>query len=219
MATGGILMLIRRLNVGYLDTNCYLVACRKTSETVVIDPGFKEDETGRILEEIDRLGLQVKYIVNTHGHIDHISGNGVLKQAFGAEILIHKNDAPMLLDSRKNLSRTLGVRFVSTPEWRLLSDEDLVEFGRLELRVIHTPGHTKGSISLYSESERVAFTGDTLFAGSIGRTDLLGSSFKDIMRSLKKRLMKLPDQTVAYPGHGEKTTIGKEKLQNPFILT
>jgi glyoxylase-like metal-dependent hydrolase (beta-lactamase superfamily II) len=211
-------MLVRCLNVGYLGTNCYLVACKKTLEALVIDPGFKDDETGKVLDEIDKFGVRVRYIVNTHGHVDHTSGNGALKKASGAEIMIHENDAEILNNPWKNLSKMLGLAADSPPADRLLSDGDLIKVGRLKLKVIHTPGHTAGSISLYCGSERVVFTGDTLFAGSIGRTDLPDSSFKEIMQSLRDKLMRLPDQTVAYPGHGEKTTIGKEKLENPFVL-
>jgi len=211
-------MLITCLTVGFLATNCYLVACGKTSESIVIDPGFKEDESEKILEEISKKSMNVKYILNTHGHMDHISGNGIMKKATGAEILIHEDDASMLTEPRKNLSKSLGITVVSPPADRLIRDGDIIKVGSLELKVIHTPGHSRGSISLYSESEGVVFTGDTLFAGSIGRTDLPGSSFRDIMRSLREKLMTLPEETVAYPGHGEKTTIGKEKLGNPFLL-
>jgi len=210
-------MWIRSLIVGFLDTNCYLVAPKEGSEAIVIDPGFREDEAEKILKEITEHGLQVKYIVNTHGHLDHISGNSILRQATKALILIHENDVSMLNDSLKNFSRRLGLVVTSPPADRLIRDGEIIELGQLELEVIHTPGHTYGSISLYCQEEGIVFTGDTLFAGSIGRTDLSGSSFKDIMQSLRGKLMKLPDQTLVYPGHGGKTTIGKEKRDNPFL--
>lgn len=212
-------MQLRRLTVGLLGTNCYLVACEKTLNAMVIDPGFRGGEGEKILEEIDRQDLRIKFIVNTHGHMDHISGNGMLKQATGAEILIHKNDASMLVDPRKNLSRMLGLTVISPPADRLLSEGDIVEVGLLQLEVVHTPGHSSGSISLYCESEGVVFTGDTLWAGTVGRTDLADSSFKDLMCSLRDKLMILPDHTIVYPGHGEITEIGREKRENPFLLT
>jgi len=210
-------MLIRSLTVGSLNTNCYLITCKKTAQAMIIDPGFKECEAEKILEEIAKHDLEVKYIVNTHGHMDHISGNGMLKQATGAAILIHENDASMLTDPWKNLSEIFEPTAVSPPADYFLHDGDIIKVRLLELKVIHTPGHSSGSISLYCESENIVFTGDTLFAGSIGRTDLPGSSFKEIMRSIRGKLMKMPDHTIAYPGHGEKTTIGKEKAENPFF--
>jgi glyoxylase-like metal-dependent hydrolase (beta-lactamase superfamily II) len=209
-------MFVKPLSVGFLKTNCYLVACEKTANAMVIDPGFEETKAERILEEIHSRGLKVKHLVNTHGHLDHISGNGILKQATGAAILIHENDAQMLTDRRKNLSNMSGLNVVSPPADRLLHDGDIIRIGLLELRVIHTPGHSSGSISLYCESEGIVFTGDTLFARSIGRTDLPGSSPDEIGRSLAK-LMTLPESTIVYPGHGERTTIGTEKAENPFL--
>lgn len=210
-------MLIRRLTVGFLGTNCYLVACEKTLEAIVIDPGFRADETEKVLREITERDLHLRYVVDTHGHADHMSGNSALKQATGAEILIHEDDAQLLADPSKNLSKMMGFTVVSPSADRLLREGDLVRVGSFELEVMHTPGHTRGSISLHCTSDSIVFTGDTLFAGSIGRTDLPSSSFKDIMRSLS-RLMGLPAQTVVYPGHGEMTTIGKEKRENPFVL-
>ncbi|MCW4020722.1 MAG: MBL fold metallo-hydrolase [Candidatus Bathyarchaeota archaeon] len=198
-------MLVKSWAVGLLDTNCYLVACKKSSEAIVIDPGFAKDESRKILKEISKRGLKVKYIVNTHGHGDHIGGNDTLRKATGAEILIHQNDASMLTAC-------------SPPADRLLDDGDIVKAGSLRLEVIHTPGHTGGSVSLYCESGGAVFTGDTLFAGSIGKTGS-DAAFKAIMQSLRGRLMKLPDQTVAYPGHGEKTTIRTERTENPFVST
>ena len=211
-------MLIDSLTVGFFYTNCYLVACKKTLEAIVIDPGIKEAEDKKIFEKLAKHDLKIKYIVNTHGHIDHISGNDILKQATDAEILIHENDALMLADPWENLSEMLDFHAVSPPADRLLHDGDAIKIGRLKLKVIHTPGHSSGSISLYREAEDAVFTGDTLFAGSIGRTDLPGSSFKEIMLSLKDKIMKMPDNTTVYPGHGAKTTIGKEKRTNPFLL-
>jgi len=209
-------MLLYSQVVGPLATNCYIVACEESHEALIIDPGFAAGEGNKILNKIVECGLEVKQILNTHGHVDHTSGNKVLKEFTKAEILIHRDDALMLIDPSKNLSNLLGNSVISPEADRLVEDGDIVKVGNLKFRVLHTPGHTKGSISLFCEEEKVVFTGDTLFAGSIGRTDLPGSSFEEIMYSLK-RLTGLPDETIVYPGHGGKTNIGREKRMNPFL--
>ena len=206
-------MLIKRLVGGLLSTNCYIVGCEETGEAMVIDPGFEESECKEILGEVAVLGLKVKCIVNTHGHPDHICCNGVLKRATGAEILVHEDDADLLV-------RPFGLFLeggVSPAADRLVRDGDTIRVGKLEFRVIHTPGHSRGGISLHCEGESVVFTGDTLFNRSIGRTDLPGSSVEDMFRSLRDKLMKLPDHTIVYPGHGPETTIGEERMWNPFL--
>ena len=198
--------------VGFLSTNCYLLVCRETGEAAVIDPGTSsEDEIKAILREASRLGADIRLIINTHGHPDHVAGDRPLKEATGAEVLIHEAEA----------------HFLTSPPWpwpglrplrpdRLLKDGDEIRIGRLCLLVIHTPGHSQGSICLYERADGLAFTGDTLFAGSIGRTDLPGSSMSDMMRSLA-RLMELPDETAIWPGHGPPSTIGAERERNPFV--
>ncbi|NIR86580.1 MBL fold metallo-hydrolase [Candidatus Bathyarchaeota archaeon] len=209
-------MITKMFTVGTLCTNCYVVSCTETRETVIIDPGFETDlEAKTVLKEIERRKLRVRYIVNTHGHHDHTGGNGIMKRLTGAPILIHEYDAPMLTDSTKNLSMLFGLRTVSvSPPDRMLHDGDIVKVGDVSLRVLHTPGHSRGSISLLSAD--AVFTGDTLFAGSIGRTDLPSSSYEEIMLSLKK-LATLPDPMRVYPGHGSTSTIGEEKRHNPFL--
>jgi len=211
-------MKVERRIVGPIETNCYVVACEKTREAVVVDPGFGKSEAEAFIDEIKERGLKVKYIVNTHGHDDHTSGNKALKEATNAEVLIHEADAHMLTPFSLNRPKTRNNETESPVADQLLKEGDVIEAGNIRLTVIHTPGHTKGSISLHSQNDNVAFTGDTLFAQSIGRTDFPGGSYPDIMRSLKTKLAKLPDQTVVYPGHGETTTIGKEKKENPFLL-
>jgi glyoxylase-like metal-dependent hydrolase (beta-lactamase superfamily II) len=204
--------------VGPIETNCYVVECEKTREAVVVDPGFGKSEAKAFIDEIRERGLKVKYIVNTHGHDDHTSGNTAIKEATNAKVLIHEADAHMLTPLSTNRPKTRNNETESPVADQLLKEGDVIEAGNIRLTVIHTPGHTKGSISLYSHNDNVVFTGDTLFAQSIGRTDLPGGSYPDIMRSLKTKLAKLPDQTVVYPGHGETTTIRKEKNSNPFLL-
>jgi len=208
-------MNIKMLTVGRVWTNCYIVGCSETQEALIIDPGFdRESEADRVLKVVDRHRLRVKYIVNTHGHPDHTAGNGVLKEATGAPILIHELDAPKLTDASKSLPGLFGLRVTSPPVDRMLKEGDIVQAGKVKLTVLHTPGHSKGSISLLGES--VVFTGDTLFAGSIGRYDFPDASFREIMGSLK-RLAMLPDHVRVYPGHGPTSTMGREKRSNPFL--
>ncbi|MBS7640458.1 MAG: MBL fold metallo-hydrolase [Candidatus Bathyarchaeia archaeon] len=211
-------MRIISLVVGPISTNCYIVACERSGEAIVIDPGFNRSDEGVVLEKIHDLKLSVKCIVNTHGHVDHISGNMKLKRETGASIMIHTYDADMLVDPIRNGSIMMGLNVVSPPPDIMLQDGDEIKVGELRVKVLHTPGHTPGSISLYIEEERVVFTGDTLFAGSIGRTDFPGSSYEKIMLSIRERLLSLPDDTRVYPGHGPWTTIGIERRENPFLL-
>jgi len=209
-------MRILSWRVGPLATNCYAVLCEESREALIIDPGLSAGEERQIIDNVIHRGFKVKFILNTHGHADHISGNGILKRLTDAWILIHEEDAFMLTDPHENLSFMLGLTITSPKADRLLRDEDSISLGELEFKVIHTPGHTRGSISLFSMEEKIVFTGDTLFAGSIGRTDLPGSSFRDMMDSLR-RLMELPDETIVYPGHGDVTSIGWERRSNPYI--
>ena len=209
--------MMESMTVGILATNCYLLLCDDTRESLIIDPGFSIEEANTVLERIRRSRAKVKYIINTHGHFDHISGNGLLKDALKAEILIHKDDACMLTDPYRNLSYMLGLTIVSPKPDRLLEDGEKIEVGKLQLIVMHTPGHTEGSISLFCKEENAVFTGDTLFAGSVGRTDLPGASLQKLLKSLNEKLLKLPDETIVYPGHGGKTTIGRERRTNPFL--
>jgi len=205
-------MIIKKLAVGPLMANCFIVACEKTKEAVVIDPG---DETDRILWSLAELELTVKYIINTHGHFDHVGGNKEMKEATGADILINSLDAPML----SQLSAAAASFGLSTdnspPPDKALEDGDIISFGSITLKVIHTPGHSPGGIALYADGN--LFVGDTLFAGSIGRSDLPGGDFHTLISSIKNKLFILDDAVRVFPGHGPETTIGKEKLTNPFV--
>lgn len=209
-------MITKMFTVGTLCTNCYVVGCTETREAIIVDPGFNTDtEAKTVLKEINQRELRVKYIVNTHGHPDHTAGNGIMKKLTGAPVLIHEYDAPMLTDAAKNLSMLFGLRTPSLPPAdQLLHDGDIIKVGNVALRVLHTPGHSRGSISLLGDD--AVFTGDTLFAGSIGRTDFPDSSYEEIIRSLKK-LATLPDHVKVYPGHYPTSTIGEEKRSNPFL--
>jgi len=209
------LMILQMFAVGRLFTNCYVVGCEKTKESIIIDPGFDDQlEAERVFEFIDSNALILKFIVNTHGHPDHTCGNGIVKKRFHIPLLIHEYDAHMVGKSSNKISELFGFENSSPPADMLLHDGDMVKFGKTTLKVIHTPGHSRGSISLLGEKE--VFTGDTLFAGSIGRTDFPESSARDMTLSLRK-LANLPNHLVVYPGHGPITTIAKEKRSNPFL--
>lgn len=206
-------MILKGLAIGTVGTNCYIIGCEETREGAVIDPGGSPQHIMRIVEEEK---LTIKYIINTHGHIDHIAANAKIKEATGAAILIHEADAKMLTSSASNLSLFMGHRITSPAADRLLKDGDKIQIGTtIELEVIHTPGHTPGGICL--KTGNIIFCGDTLFAGSIGRTDFPGGSFTTLIRSIKERLMCFDDDTICYPGHGPATTIGFERLNNPFL--
>jgi hydroxyacylglutathione hydrolase len=205
-------MIIDTLPVGPIMANCYILGCEDTRIAAVIDPG---DEPERILAALARNGLTVGCILNTHGHFDHVGANARLKAATGAEIMIHALDAPMLADLA-TAGRMFGLRVENSPPAdRTLTDGDRIEFGKLSLKVIHTPGHTPGGVAF--QTDDAVFVGDTLFAGSIGRTDLPGGDFDTLLRSIQTRLFTLPDQVKVFPGHMSTTTIGREKRYNPFV--
>jgi len=207
-----LIMIIEKLAVGPLMANCFILGCEKTKEAVVIDPG---DETDKILRSLAELGLTVKYIINTHGHFDHVGGNKEMKEATGADILINSLDAPML----SQLSTTAASFGLSTdnspPPDQTLEDGDTISFGIITLKVIHTPGHSQGGVALFTDGN--LFVGDTLFAGSIGRSDLPGGDMHTLISSIKNKLFVLNDDVKVFPGHGPDTTIGQEKRTNPFV--
>jgi glyoxylase-like metal-dependent hydrolase (beta-lactamase superfamily II) len=201
---------------GMVDTNCYLLACPDTREAMIIDPGaFSPGEVKTILGLISQHDLKPRYILNTHGHIDHIAGNEQLKKTTGAELLVHSRDAVMIESGNMNGSFMFGQNVVSPPADRQLKDGEQIELGKLTIKVLHTPGHTPGCICLYVGG--TLFSGDTLFAGSIGRTDLPGGDVTEMIRSIKEKLMTMPDETIVRPGHGPRTTIGREREENPFL--
>jgi glyoxylase-like metal-dependent hydrolase (beta-lactamase superfamily II) len=204
-------LIIKDLTVGPIMANCFIVGCEKTREAAVIDPG---DEPDKILLALAGLKLKVKYIINTHGHFDHVGGNKKMKEVTGADLLIHSNDAPMLSYLSKSASAWGLNAEDSPPPDLMVKDGDEIKFGEITLKVIHTPGHSPGGISLYSDG--IVFVGDTLFAGSIGRTDFPGGDFETLIASIRKKLFVLGDDVRVLAGHGPETTIGAEKKYNPF---
>ncbi|MBA7490282.1 Hydroxyacylglutathione hydrolase GloC [subsurface metagenome] len=207
-------MFLKKLIVGELETNCYLIGCKKTKKAAMIDPGG-EEEVDLVLNFLQENNFDLKYIINTHGHIDHIAGNNLLKAKTKALLLIHRLDADMLVDANKNFSSFMGKEMCSPPADKLLEEGDEISLGTLNLIVIHTPGHTPGGISLVLSN--IVFTGDTLFAGGIGRTDLPGGSYQDLIKSIQEKLLVLSDDKIIYPGHGPDSTIGEERRTNPYI--
>ncbi len=198
--------------VGPLETNCYLAYCDETLECGVIDPGA---EAERIFPAILECGLKPAVILNTHGHVDHIGANRDLKQKFNIPLWIHELDGPLLGKVQEfELSLFLGAK-ESPPADRLLKDGEAVAFGRCRLEVIHTPGHTPGSVGFFGEN--ILFSGDTLFNGGVGRTDLPGGSTRALEVSIRERILTLPSGTIVLPGHGPWTTIGEERESNPFL--
>ncbi len=204
-------MIIKKLTVGPIMANCFILGCEETREAVVIDPG---DETDRILTVLEESDLKVKYIIDTHGHFDHVGGNKKLKDITGADIMIHVLDAPML----NHLSASAAAWGFSADDSpspdKILEEGDTITFGNITLKVIHTPGHSPGGISLYTDG--YVFVGDTLFAGSIGRTDFPGGDYKTLISNIRNKLFVLGDDVQVFTGHGPETTIGKEKRFNPF---
>lgn len=205
-------MLIRKLVVGDLQTNCYILGDEKSKEGVVIDPGGNYEKIEKVIQDED---LNIKYIILTHGHADHIAALSQLKKKTNALILIHPADADMLVEPSYNLSFFTGENLVCPKADEFLDDGDRIRIGALELEVLHTPGHSPGGISLFTD--KIIFTGDTLFCEGIGRSDLPGASHTQLLLSIRNKILKKPDDTVVYPGHGLQTTIGEEKRNNPWV--
>ena len=189
-------------------TNCYIVQDEKSKETMVIDPAGDVD---KIVEMLDILNANLKYIYLTHCHGDHIEGVKELKERKGGKILAHRNTAENLLDPNISLTTYIGLEGLVIQVDSRVDDGDLIHLGNLEFRVIHTPGHTSGGSCLYCEEEKLLFSGDTLFRGTWGRTDVPTGNFEDVINSITKKLMILPDETIVYPGHGKSTMIREEK--------
>ena len=207
-------MKIETLSVGPMQANCYILIDEVSREALIIDPGA---DYKRIKHLLDRALARANFIVNTHGHIDHIGAD----DQFSLPIYIHRDDVSLLCNPKLNLSEFLSSPFqINTQIHSLEDNEDICLGSRIHLKVIHTPGHTPGSICLLSASskEKIIFTGDTLFFEGIGRTDFAGASSELLLTSIKKKIFILPEDTVIYPGHGPGSTIGHEKKNNPFLI-
>jgi glyoxylase-like metal-dependent hydrolase (beta-lactamase superfamily II) len=209
-------MKIDRLILGAFETNCYVVRQDESARAcAIIDPGLDPDE---LLDFLSQHQLQPVAVLITHGHIDHIAGVAALRARYPqVKLYIHKLDAPMLTNAQANLSVLTGDTFTAPAADVLLEDGDTVEEAGVRLKVLHTPGHTPGGICLYAEPEGVLFAGDTLFADSVGRTDFPGGSMDQLLMSIQRKLLVLPDTTAVYPGHGMRTTLAREKRANPFL--
>ena len=205
-------MYLKRLEVGVYGANCYILADKKTKEAAVIDPG---GDARSIWEKVQEYNFILKYIILTHGHGDHIGGLKELKDLSNAPIYMHKEDLYLLEDKHKNHSAIMGGNVIEMSADAYVEDGEILDLGGLELNIIHTPGHTKGGICIYVNN--IVFTGDTLFANSIGRTDLDGGDYNTIISSIKNKLMSLDEQTTVLPGHGPATKIAVEKTTNPYI--
>lgn len=207
-------MIFETIVVGPLSVNCYIVGCEENGEGIVIDPG---GDVELVTQLVQKHGLKIHTVINTHGHFDHVGGNGQALAGFEARLLIHQADAPMLARSAE-VARKYGLPGENSPEAdAFLVDGMEIFFGACRMKVFHTPGHTQGGCCLYCEQERIVITGDTLFADSIGRTDLPGGSHEQLLASIRTRLFVLPDDVAVYPGHGPQTTIGHEKSCNPYF--
>ena len=206
-------MILEVICVGPMQVNCYILASHDKGSCLIIDPGA---EAHKIKKIFDRHGLKPALIINTHGHYDHIGCD----DHFGVPVYIHKEDRSLLKDGRLNLSQLFALSYEVESEVCTLEDGQLIELEGLQLKVLHIPGHTKGGIALrlIKPEKKIVFTGDTLFCQGIGRSDLSDGDEDLLIRSIKEKLLTLPDDTVVYPGHGPSTTIGEEKRSNPFLM-
>ena len=205
-------MILETLTVGPFQENCYVIGDGETG--AIVDPG---DEAARIALAVEQTGLEIGQILVTHTHIDHVGAVAALADEYACPVLMHAEAEPML-EQLPAQAIMMGLRFGKVPVVdRHVDDEEVIKVGGLELRSLYTPGHAPGHLAFYIESEAVVFVGDALFAGSVGRTDLLGGNMEVLMRSINQRLLTLPDETKVYPGHGPRTTIGDERAHNPFL--
>jgi glyoxylase-like metal-dependent hydrolase (beta-lactamase superfamily II) len=206
--------MVRGIVVGVFAENCWVIGSRRSREGIVIDPGDQPDE---ILALAKDMGLTIKLIANSHAHLDHILGARGVKEGTGARFLLHESDLEIARNAGQHAAMMMGKPQPPPPDPdAFLADGDTVEVDGVQLKVIHTPGHTQGSVSFYTEG--LLFSGDTLFRGSIGRTDLPGGDYRQEMASIIDKLLVLPDDTVVLPGHMEETRIGHERQTNPFVL-
>ena len=208
-------MKVEQQMVGMMGVCCYILSCEQTSKAAIVDPGGDEQ---RLLELVQASNLEVEYIIATHGHPDHVCGNRRIKEATGAAIVMHEADDDFFSrDQVKNYFSMLGLEATPPTDIRV-KDGDQISFGEVSLEVIHTPGHTPGGMCLYNKPDLI--TGDTLFVGGIGRTDFPGGSHHELISSIQQKLLKLPPETIVWPGHGyggSRSTIGEEHRSNPYL--
>ncbi|MBN4074861.1 MAG: MBL fold metallo-hydrolase [Alkaliphilus sp.] len=205
-------MILKKTEVGVYSANCYIIADEQSREGIIIDPGGDAD---KIMKFVKDNKLLIKYIVLTHAHGDHIGGVNEVLSETDAVLCVHKDDLFILKDRKKNFTSQMRGPIVEIRDAKLLEDGDVLQVGDMSFKIIHTPGHSPGGICIYIKD--VLFTGDTLFANNIGRGDLIGGDEAQLIRSIKARLMELPDATTAYPGHGPATRIGIERMTNPYL--
>ncbi len=205
--------IVRGIVVGSFQENCWIIGNRRSGEGICVDPG---DEAPEILAMARDMGVTIKYIANSHAHIDHVLGVRDVREATGARFLLHPGDVELARNTAAMAKSWMGADIENPPEPDgLLADADDIDIDGLTLKVLHTPGHTPGSVCFYANG--VVFAGDTLFNGSIGRTDLRGGDYDQEMGSIVERLLALPDDTIVLPGHMDQTTIGAERARNPYV--
>lgn len=211
-------MISKMFTVNPFAMNCYVYWDEKTKEGVIIDPGAYADfEKNEILDYIKANGINIKLILSTHGHVDHILGNDWAKKSFNSPLLMHKDDLP-LIDNALKQAEMFGVVFPQPPDPdKFIDENDDIKFGDTSFKILHTPGHSPGSVCFVDEKEKVIFGGDTVFQGSIGRTDLWMGDTNILLDSIQNKIFKYPDDYIIYPGHMDETTIGEEKQFNPFL--
>jgi hydroxyacylglutathione hydrolase len=207
-------MILEMLTVGPFQENCYVVGDEASGTGVIVDPG---DEAARIALAVEQTNLEITQILITHAHIDHVGAVATLVDEYSCPVLMHAEAEPML-GQLPAQAMMMGLRFGKVPAVdRHIEDEETIKVGDLQLRSLYTPGHAPGHIAFYIEGQGLLFSGDALFAGSVGRVDLPGGSMEILMQSIEERLLTLPDETRVYPGHGPATTIGNERVHNPFL--
>ena len=206
-------MKVEHYVVGWVETNCYFAINEATSECIVIDPG---DDAAMLASKIDEKGYTPAAILLTHGHFDHATGANELAERYHVKIYVHEDDFDLMADPQRNCCGMMGRRIVNRADEKL-RDRQVLQLAGFDIQVIHTPGHTPGGCCYYFPYEDVVFTGDSLFCGSIGRTDFKGGSSSQLVRAVKDKLMKLPDRTTVYPGHNDITSIEHERMYNPYL--
>jgi len=205
-------MILESVNVGPMDVNCYILASKENAQAIIIDPG---DQPGKINQILKKYKLRASFIINTHGHYDHIGAD----DKFGVPVYIHSEDLAFLKDPKLNLSAFFSIAYNINSEIKLLHENEIIGLDDIELKILHIPGHTPGGVALQmiKPIDSIVFSGDTLFCHGLGRSDLEGGDEALLIKSIKEKLFSLSDETIVYPGHGPSSTIGDEKRNNPFF--